>query len=100
MLTNTAIEPCHWLQSFWSHESQDQLANRPTYIISSTTIYQHAHCDHRTNCYLLYLGWQGQGQGTSDGANISAKALALLLSGTDCRITVDPPNFSPLLTRA
>jgi len=38
-----------------SHTGRDQLATRPTYIISSTTIYQHARCDHRTNCCLLYL---------------------------------------------
>jgi len=28
-----------------------------THIIPSKTIYQHAHFDNRTNCYLLYLRW-------------------------------------------
>jgi len=44
-------------------------ATGPTYITSSTTIYQHAHCDHRTNCYLLYLGC------TSDGASAVSESI-------------------------
>jgi len=33
-----------------------------TFRLLVISFYQHAHCDHRTNCtncYLLYLGWDG-----------------------------------------
>ena len=59
------------------------MAPRPTYIISSTTIYQHARCDHRTNCYLLTVPWTALALSTK-AFSVSAASVWNSLSYSVC----------------